>query len=153
MASFSKSSQEKLSTCHEDLQKVFNEVIKHFDCTVTCGNRSRDEQHELYMIGRELVNGKWEETGKGVVTNCDGNSNISEHNYQPSRAVDVVPYPIDYSDTNRMRYFIGFVLGVAFMLKQKGEIENTIVSGIDWDNDTDLKDTRFFDFPHFQLKQ
>lgn len=152
MATFSKSSQDKLNTCHKDLQTVFNEVIKHFDCTILYGNRSIEEQQELYKIGRDLVDDKWVENDTGIVTNCDGIKVLSEHNYNPSRAVDVVPYPIDWKDTDRMRYFIGFVLGVAYILKQKGDIENTIVSGIDWDNDTDLKDTRFVDFPHFQLK-
>ncbi len=34
MPMFSQSSFSKLSTCHPDLQTIFYEVIKHFDCSI-----------------------------------------------------------------------------------------------------------------------
>ena len=40
----------------------------------------------------------------------------------------------------------------AKMLKEQGEIENEIICGIDWDNDTDLSDQSLFDAVHFQTK-
>ena len=34
MYKFGKSSKKRLETCDEKLQKVFNEVIKHVDCSI-----------------------------------------------------------------------------------------------------------------------
>jgi peptidoglycan L-alanyl-D-glutamate endopeptidase CwlK len=44
MPQFGKDSLTKLSTCHPDLQKLFNEVIKHYDCTILEGHRSDEDQ-------------------------------------------------------------------------------------------------------------
>ena len=135
MASFSKTSRKRLDTAHKDLQTLFNEVIKHFDCSILCGERGEEAQMKAFNDGFSKV--KYPD---------------SKHNKQPSLAVDAVPFPIEWKNTDRMRFFIGFVLGVAKMLKEEGKIKSNIISGIDWDNNTVLKDTRFQDFPHFQIK-
>ncbi len=67
-------------------------------------------------------------------------------------AVDVVPWPIEWNNVKRMKYFAGYVMGIARMLKDYGAIEHELISGLDWDGDTILKDTTFVDHPHFQLK-
>ena len=51
MAKFGKKSKMVLSTCEKDLQKVFNEVIKHVDCSVIEGHRSEKRQNELFEKG------------------------------------------------------------------------------------------------------
>jgi peptidoglycan L-alanyl-D-glutamate endopeptidase CwlK len=145
MAKFGKSSLARLETVHKDLQIVFKEVIKYFDCTVVFGHRSPEKQNELYQQGRT--------TPGSIVTYKDGYEKLSKHNHSPSLAVDVVPYPIDWGDTDRMRYFAGFVMGIAKMLKEQGKIENNIVWGADWDGDTELNDQKFVDIPHFQIKK
>lgn len=126
MPKFSQESFEKLMTCHKDLQDVFFEVIKHFDCKIIEGNRSVEQQKKYVKSGRS-------KTMK------------SKHLPFPSMAVDAVPYPIDWKDTERMALFIGFVLGVAEIKGIK------LRSGIDWDSDTQTNDTSFKDYPHFEL--
>jgi peptidoglycan L-alanyl-D-glutamate endopeptidase CwlK len=143
MPKYIKKSQDKLLTCHQDLQTVFNYVIKYFDNTVICGHRTDDEQFKLYCQGRDMP-------GK-IVTYKDGVYKKSMHQQFPSMAIDVVPYPIEWSNVNRMRYFIGFVKGVAQMLYDYGAIDHLVRTGIDWDDNTTLKDQRFKDFPHFEL--
>jgi len=148
MPYYSSRSKEKLSTCHEDLQKVFNEVIKYFDCTIVYGHRSPEEQFELFKRGRrkDSVSGRWVIDNKlEVVTYRDGYDRKSMHNYDVSKAVDVMPYPIDPRDTDRMYYFAGFVMGIA---KRMG-IELT--AGADWDRDTEVDDQTFHDLPHFEI--
>ena len=135
MPRFSQKSRDNLSSCHLDLQILFNEVIKWFDCTVICGHRSKEDQDEAYRKGFSQVQYP-----------------NSRHNSVPSNAVDVVPYPIDWNNTERMKFFIGFVLGTARQLKEQGKINNEIIRGIDWDGDTFLKDHNFQDHPHFQIK-
>ena len=55
MPRFGKRSRENLSTCHEDLQKVFNEVIKHVDCSVLEGHRDERKQEKLFSEGKTKV--------------------------------------------------------------------------------------------------
>lgn len=129
MPSFGVVSTERLSTCHPELQRLFQEVVKHFNCTVVCGFRDKDAQNEAFNTGKSKK--QWP---------------YGEHNKTPSLAVDVVPFPIDWKDTDSMRYFAGFVKGVAAVMGI------TIRWGGDWDNDTDLKDQTFNDFPHFEIK-
>lgn len=135
MPKFSESSMQKLRTCNPELQILFNYVIRYFDCTVICGERGEADQNKAFVDGFSTVQYP-----------------NSKHNSSPSNAVDVVPYPVEWDNTDRMRYFIGFVKGVAQMLKEYGTMDKEIATGIDWDNDTILKDQRFNDFPHFQVK-
>jgi len=128
MAEFSRRSKEKLSTCDSRLQMVFREVIKYFDCIVLEGHRGKEKQNQYYSEGRSKVqfpNGK--------------------HNKVPSGAVDVMPYPIDWNDIERLCYFAGFVMGIA------NQLGVNLRWGKDWDRDTDLNDQSFKDGPHFEL--
>jgi peptidoglycan L-alanyl-D-glutamate endopeptidase CwlK len=135
MPKFSKSSKSKLATCHPDLIALFNEVIKEFDCKVICGRRGKTAQNNAFINGHSKV--KYPN---------------SKHNSDPSMAVDVIPYPIEWENIKRMKFFAGFVLGVASRMLKAGEISHKVISGLDWDADTVLKDTTFVDHPHFQLK-
>jgi len=110
------------------LQRLFKEVIKHYDCTVICGHRSQEEQDKAVAEGKSKVRYPY-----------------SKHNSFPARAVDVVPYPIDWDDREGFYAFGGFVKGVA---SQKGI---KIRWGGDWDSDNDLHDQNFIDLPHFEL--
>ena len=93
MAKFGKTSKERLSTCEKDLQMLFNEVVKGFDCSVVCGHRGEEAQNEAYKRGNSQV--KYPH---------------GRHNAVPSRAVDVSPYPIDWGDRDRFHYFAGYCL-------------------------------------------
>ena len=134
MPQFSRNSLLKLDTCHEDLQTIFNHVVKSFDCTIVDGNRSEAKQNEAFDNGFSKV--KFPN---------------SKHNSMPSMATDVIPYPIDWRDLDRMRLFAGYVLGIARMLKDYGAIESEIRWGGDWDRDTQVRDNNFNDFPHFEI--
>ena len=129
MPYFGKSSKKHLLTCDNELQKVFNEVIKHVDCSVLEGHREKDRQNKLF------------EEGKTKVKYPNG-----RHNRQPSSAVDVTPYPVDWKDRERQTLFAGFVIGVA------SQMGINLRWGGDWDQDFQVVDNRFDDFPHFELK-
>jgi hypothetical protein len=126
---YSKSSLAKLDTCHDDLQKVFKEVIKHVDCTIIEGHRGEERQNRLCDEGKSKVrfpNGR--------------------HNAIPSRAIDVMAYPIDWADRERNTLFAGFVIGLAHGMGIN------LRWGGDWDSDFNLKENFFDDHPHFELK-
>ena len=129
MYKFSESSKKKLESCHEDLQKLFYEVIKVHDCTIIDGYRDKKRQDFLFETKKSQV--KWPH---------------GKHNSKPSRAVDVAPYPIDWENKESFYFFAGLVKGIAYKLGIK------IRLGADWDVDNDLKDQTFFDLVHFELK-
>ena len=60
MPKFGSSSKRRLATCDERLQKVFNEVIKHVDCSVLCGHRGEYDQNKAFEEGKSMLNGLWE---------------------------------------------------------------------------------------------
>ena len=129
MPKFSRKSKERLATCDERLQKVFNEVIKYADCSVLEGHRSEERQNKLYEEGKTKV-----KYPKG------------RHNASPSLAVDVAPYPIDWDDRERFTLFAGFVIGVA-----RG-MGITLRWGGDWNMNFEVNDNKFDDFPHFEVR-
>lgn len=126
---FSQTSADRLATCDERLQRVFNAVVEHFDCTILCGHRGQAEQDAAFAAGKSQI--KWP-NGK--------------HNGSPSQAVDAAPYPIDWKDRERASLFAGFVLGTA---RQMGI---ALRWGGDWDRDTQVADNDFDDLWHFELE-
>ena len=130
MPRFGKRSISRLKTCDQKLQELFYEVVKHFDCSIIEGHRGEERQNKAFA------------DGKSKVQYPDG-----KHNKYPSVAVDVAPYPIDWSDRDRFHYFGGFVLGVA------KEMGMNIRWGGDWNQDTHTKDNKFDDLVHFEIKE
>ena len=130
MPSFGKRSRERLESCNSDLRMVFNEVIKSVDCSILEGHREKERQNQLF------------DEGKTKVLYPDG-----RHNDYPSNAVDVVPYPVNWEDRERMTLFAGFVLGVA------NQMGINLRWGGDWDQDFEVMDNKFDDFPQFEIKR
>lgn len=127
MPLFSTRSNDMLDTCDPNLQAVFRTVIRWRDCTVLEGHRGAEAQNEAFRTGHSTK--QWPD---GL------------HNREPSDAVDVAPYPIDWNDRDGFYHFGGFVLGVAAMLDIR------LRWGGDWDMDADLHDQTLFDLVHFE---
>src|SRR3990167_5543449 len=122
MPEFGKRRMAELAACHQDLRYLFEEVIKHVDCTVTCGYRGKADQNAAFAAGRSRK--RWP----------NGN-----HNSIPSMAVDVYPYPIPDPKTDKRAYhkhyfFAGYVLATA------RQIGIPLRLGLDWDSDLDFND-------------
>jgi peptidoglycan LD-endopeptidase CwlK len=96
MFHYSKISQKRLESCHPDLQRLFNEVIKEHDCAIICGHRDEIAQNEAYRGG--FSKARWP---------------YSKHNSLPSMAVDAAPFPIDWSDHKRFCDFASDVMETA----------------------------------------
>ena len=129
MPKFGRTSRKRLDTCHKQIQQLFEEVVKNYDCSIVCGHRGEKEQNEAYQKGNSQVkfpNGR--------------------HNALPSKAVDVAPYPIDWEDRDGFILFAGYVLGVA------SQLGLDIRWGGDWDGDFDLSDNEFDDLVHFEMR-
>lgn len=130
MFNFSKRSLENLKNVDGRLVKICNELIKEYDFTVIEGYRTLERQKELYEQGFSQIDGK---TKKG------------KHNYNPSLAIDIVPYknghnPFDGSIKSELMFN-----QMAHKFKNVAEKLNIkIIWGGDWKT--------FKDLPHFELK-
>lgn len=130
MPRYSRTSRERLATCHPDLQRLFNEVIKVTDCSILEGHRTKEAQQTAFADGASEC--RWPR---------------SMHNKIPSKAVDVMPY---YPDSPHIRWnmadddtardlfrFAGIVQGMAHVLGIR----------VRWGGDFKT----FFDGPHWEL--
>ena len=139
MPKYSQTSRTRLNTCHPDLQRLFNEVIKYYDCTIACGHRGEAEQNKAF------------DEGKSKKRYPD-----SKHNQYPSEAVDAYVYPVIFpskssknyiKEVARYYYFAGFVKAIAI------KMDIPVRWGGDWDGDYDIFDQTFDDLAHFELKE
>ncbi len=117
---FSQRSLHNLSSCKAELQQLMNEVIKQTDCSVICGYRGREAQEKAYNEGHSKAR-----------------FGQSKHNDYPSSAVDVVPYPLDWSD-------VGAFQRLGEIIK---ETANKLGISVAWGGDF----TSFKDYPHWEL--
>ena len=112
MPKFSQSSFSKLCTCHHDLQVLFYEVIKWYDCEILAGHRTEEEQTIEFDRGNTRF--EWPN---------------SKHNYQPAMAVDVAPVPVRWKSEKRFYVFAGYVMGIAQRLKEEGKMTHSVRFG------------------------
>lgn len=132
---FSQESFSKLATCHPDLQVLFYEVIKYFDCTILEGYRNQEAQEKAF---------------------ADGHSKLhyphGKHNHHPSRAVDVIPYPVTSNIDRLGLWFGGYVMGVAQILRAEGKMAHSIRWGGSWDGLGKMNDAHMLNgLVHFEL--
>ena len=133
MPEFSAKSKARFLSSHPDLQRLFNEVIKHRDCTVLVGHRGQEGQDEAYRSGHS--NKLWPS---------------SKHNKKPAMANDVMPYfdevpHIRWLDELATYEFVGYVQATA------DQMGIDIRSGADWDEDLDFHDQTLYDAAHYGL--
>lgn len=122
MAYFGSRSTKELITCNQDIQDVLNEVIKYIDCAVLKGHRGEEEQNKAYNEGKSQLRFP-----------------LSNHNADPSNAVDVVPFPINWKNISKFHELAGVIRTVC---QQRGIV---LEWGGDWET---LKD-----FPHWESVQ
>ncbi len=128
MNRWSKRSQINYDTCHKDLQLVADAVLKQFNCSFIEGHRNKHDQDKYFFMGLSQL--LW---------------NKSKHNPFPSKAMHLMPWPINWNDLPRIRFFAGQVVGIGSVLGV------TLRWGGDWDMDTELKDNSFNDLAHYEL--
>lgn len=148
MYRFSKTSIERLTTCHRDLQIIFESAIESslVDFGIACGVRTVKEQQELYASGR---------TKPGpILTHVDGIKKKSKHNHEPSLAVDIYAYYDGKAqwDRSHLTYLGGHIMATAAMLRAAGTIQSKLRWGGNWDGDgIVISDQNFMDLPHFDI--
>ena len=99
------------------------------DITVLEGYRSREKQNKAFSEGRSKLQYP-----------------NSKHNQTPSLAVDIAPYPIDWNDRERFAYMGGLAKGIG------ATMGINVRWGGDWNSDGRIKDHKFQDMPHIEIK-
>ena len=124
---YGKTSAARLATCHPEIQRLFNSLIKDYDVSVICGHRTEAEQDAAVNSGNS----------KTLYPN-------SKHNSSPSLGIDATLYPIEWEDVGRHYMFVGIVRERARVLGIP------IRCGADWDSDFSTNDQTFNDLVHFE---
>ena len=128
MPTLSAVSQTRLDTCHEDLQQVCLRAVEATPLSVLCGHRGQVEQDRAYAEGKSKL--QWP---------------LGAHNADPSRAVDLAPIPLDWS--NRA----AFVDLSVVILIAANDLGVSLRWGGDWNRNGRTDDERFVDLIHFEL--
>lgn len=130
MPKFSTISRQRLATCDPRLQHIANAAIVRFDFSVLCGHRGKEEQNDAVERGTSKL--KWPN---------------SKHNTEPSRAMDLAPYPIDWDNIAR------FIALADIVLEEAKKRNVKIRWGADWNRNGEWRDEKFRDWPHFELDE
>lgn len=128
MYAFGKQSRENRAEIHPALQRILDQAIQLTDFSIIEGFRDEATQNRYY------------DDGKSKLRFPD-----SKHNRRPSLAVDIVPFPIDWSNRERFYFLAGVIKGIA---KKEGI---SIRWGGDWNSNGKFEDQTFHDLPHFEL--
>lgn len=139
MPVLSQRSYDRLKGVHPKMLAVVERAIELTtqDFLVTEGVRTEERQRELYAQGR---------TKPGKIVTWTLNSNHFKNKRSGyGHAVDLCPYPVDWSDKRK------FEAIAKAMFKAANELDIPIRWGADWDRDGNYGERGETDSPHFEL--
>ena len=127
---YSKTSKERLQTCHHLLIDLFEDAIEIVDIKIVCGSRNEQEQTAVFESGTSKV--EWPDSYHNhVIVPAIGDPRPE------SFAVDAIPCPVDWDNLYPFYHLAGIIKGMAKLRGIK----------IEWGGDWKT----FKDFPHYQL--
>lgn len=133
MPKFGAESERQLATCEPDLQRVLRAAIEVMDFTVVEGHRGEAAQNAAYAKGASKL--PWP---------------LGNHNSLPSKAADIAPYPVDWSDEKKALERFVFLQGIVWACATRLGIQVRL--GIDWNRNLDMRDEKgLHDYPHVEL--
>ena len=128
-----KTSLARLQGVDETLVNVVKRAIEisEVDFTVMEGVRTMERQRELYAQGR---------TAPGKIVTWTMKSRHIE-----GKAVDLVPYPLDWNDLEKFNKIKDA------MFQAARELDVNLRWGADWDGDGNYREKGEYDSPHFEI--
>lgn len=129
---FGDESKKALESVHPKLRLIVMTVIIYQNVTIREGYRDQETQERKFA--ENLTKVHWPN---------------SRHNSYPSRAIHILPYPVDWSQDyrNLVRYY-----HLAGRVKQIADALGIRIRwGGDWDSDLDFSDQKFDDLGHYEL--
>lgn len=134
MPAFGTESKKQVATCHPRLRLVLNDAVQYVDFSVLEGHRGEAAQNADYAKGVSKL--RWPN---------------GRHNSKPSKAADIAPYPIDWSDKVTALARFLFVCGVIWASAKRLDVK--IRFGWDWNRNLDPRDESFLDWGHVELDE
>ncbi len=134
MPTFGHESLAQLATCDQRLQDILTDAIALIDFSVIEGHRGQVLQDRDFAKGLTKLkypNGR--------------------HNAVPSRAADIAPFPLDWSEGERPHLRFAFLQGVVYACAHRRGIK--VRFGMDWNRNFDPRDESFLDLPHVELDE
>lgn len=136
---FGERSSKNLSEADESLQRVAKRALSFgvTDFSIIEGHRTLQEQRKAYEEGK---------------SSKDGINKRSKHQSLPSKAIDIMPWPADvngvnvWDDNHRWCVLAGLMYAAAAIEGVK------ITWGGDWDSDGNNADSKFNDYPHYEVE-
>lgn len=111
---------------------IAEKAIKIVDFTVIYGHRDKQDQDAAFIAGNSKF--EWPK---------------SKHNTMPSMAMDLAPYPIDWTSKPAAvaRFYLlgGIIKSIAY------DLGIEVRAGWDWNMDWDLSNNKFNDLGHYEL--
>lgn len=132
MPKFSQASLVQYNTLHPKLQRVLDDAIQHYDFSIIEGFRNKAAQNLAFAKGNSQK--QWPN---------------GEHNRLPSTAVDIMPFPVDWSDAAANLQRCCLLAGI--MLATGWKLGIPLRWGGDWNSNGDTRDEHFRDYGHFEL--
>ena len=128
-----KTSLARLQGVDETLVNVVKRAIEisEVDFSVLEGVRTLERQRELYEQGR---------TAPGKIVTWTMKSRHIE-----GKAVDLVPYPLDWNDLDKFNKIKDA------MFQAAKELDVNLRWGADWDGDGNYREKGEYDSPHFEI--
>lgn len=150
-----KTSLERLGTVEEPMQRVVRRAIQltTVDFMVLEGVRTQRRQYELYAQGRQVAELRKAGVPQDIlakptlpkVTWTLNSNHFANPKTDKGRAVDLVPYPVDWNDLKKFDAMADAMFAAA------KELGVRIRWGADWDSDGKRRERGESDSPHFEL--
>lgn len=147
----SKLSLSRLEDVHTDLVKVVKRAIEisQQDFMVVEGIRTKEQCYINFGKGRTAA----QCTTKGVparyaqpqLSKVTWLTNPLSSKHVTGKAVDLVPYPVNWDDVSKFDQIAKAMFGAA------KELDLSIRWGADWDNDGNYREKGEYDSPHFEI--
>ena len=147
----SRLSLSRLEGVHPDLVKVVKRAIEITpqDFMIVEGVRTKEQCYLNYGKGRTAA----QCTAKGVpakyaqpkAAKVTWVNNPLSSKHVTGKAIDLVPYPVDWNDLSK------FDQVAKAMFAAAKELGVSIRWGADWDNDGNYREKGEYDSPHFEL--
>lgn len=131
--SFGQRSQREFDSLDYRLRQVLESAIQIVDFSIICGHRNKSGQTDAFNKGVSKL--PWPR---------------SKHNTQPSKAVDIAPYPIDWTNNSLVRARWYHLMGIIYAISRNYGTD--LRFGLDWNSNLIFTDQNFHDLPHIELR-
>ena len=148
---FSKVSKSRQNGLHPTLNKILDRAISisSIDFMIIEGVRSDEQCYINYGKGRTaaqcLAKGVPAKYALPKAAKVTWLNNPLSSKHVTGKAVDLVPYPVDWNDLSKFDQMAQAMFAAA------KELGVSIRWGADWDNDGNYREKGEYDSPHFEL--